>query len=88
MKIITTVGIWIYLVVATTIELYVFYLRPGVALTDYVIAAIAAVSAIVTAMFSMNLREESTAVQYLFLIPVLLIAVLILTLLLSFPLAG
>jgi hypothetical protein len=33
----------------------------------------------------MNIREESTAVKYLFLVPVLLVGVLIITLLLAFP---
>jgi len=50
-----------------------------------VIGVIASVSAVVTALFSMNIREESTAVKYLFLIPVLLVGVLIVTLLLAFP---
>jgi hypothetical protein len=86
MKTSLAVGIWLYLVIASVIEVALFKVGPpGTINIDIVIGVVAAVSAIVTAMFSMNIREESTAVQYLFLIPVLLVGVLIITLVLSFP---
>jgi Prokaryotic Cytochrome C oxidase subunit IV len=85
MKTSLAVGIWLYLVIATVIEVALFEVNPGNLNIDIVIGAFAAGSAIVTALFSMNIREESTAVQYLFLIPVLLMGVLIITLVLSYP---
>jgi hypothetical protein len=86
MKTALAVGVWLYLVVATVIEVALFEVGPpGTIDIDIVIGVIAAVSAIVTVLFSMNIREESTSIQYLFLIPVLLVGVLIITLVLSFP---
>jgi FtsH-binding integral membrane protein len=86
MKTSLAVGIWLYLVIATVIEVALFKVGPpGTIDIDIVIGVVAAISAIVTALFSMNIREEPTAVQYLFLIPVLLVGVLIITLVLSFP---
>jgi len=67
------------------IEVAAYESNPGNLNIDVVIGTIAAVSAVVTALFSMNIREESTAIKYLFLIPVLLVGVLIITLLLAFP---
>jgi len=85
MKTNLAVGVWAYLVVATVIEVAIFKVNPGNLTIDTVIGVIAAISAVVTVLFSMGIREESTAIQYLFLIPVLLVGVLIITLLLSFP---
>ena len=85
MKTSLALGVWLYLVVATVVEVALFEIHPGNLNIDIGITAIASVSAIVTVLFSMNIREESTAIQYLFLIPVLLVGVLIITLLLSFP---
>ncbi len=85
MKTNLAVGVWLYLVVATVVEVALFKVNPGNLNIDIVIGVIAAVSAVVTVMFSMNIREESTAIQYLFLIPVLLVGVLIITMLLAFP---
>jgi len=85
MKTSLAVGIWLYLVVASVVEVVAYRVNPGGLNIDIVIGVIASVSAVVTALFSMNIREESTAVKYLFLIPVLLVGVLIITLLLAFP---
>ncbi|MGA2198439.1 MAG: cytochrome C oxidase subunit IV family protein, partial [Nitrososphaerales archaeon] len=85
MKTNLAVGVWLYLVVATVVEVALFKVNPGNLNIDIVIGVIAAISAVVTVMFSMNIREESTAIQYLFLIPVLLVGVLIITMLLAFP---
>lgn len=85
MKLVTTVGVWIYMVAAAVLEVLVSKSDPGNINIDIVIGLVAAVSAVITALFSMNIRQETTAVKYLFLIPVLLVAVLIITLVLSFP---
>ena len=86
MKLATAVGVWLYMVVAAVAEVFISKANPGSVNADIVIGIIAAASAVITALFSMGLRSESTAVKYLFLIPVLLVAVLIITLVLSFPL--
>jgi len=86
MKVVTTaISVWLYMVVAALAEVYVSSLKPGNINVDIVIGLIAAASAVITALYSMNIRSENTAVKYLFLIPVLLVAVLIITLVLSFP---
>ncbi len=85
MKQSTVVGVWASLVAATVVEVGLFELAKGNVGADIVIGFIAAINAVVTALFSMDLRDESTAVKYFFLMPVLLVAVLILTLLLAFP---
>ncbi len=73
------------MVIAAVAEVYISSLKPGNINVDIVIGLIAAAGAVITALFSMNIRAETTAVKYLFLIPVLLVAVLIITLVLSFP---
>lgn len=78
--------VWVYMVAAAFGEVLVSRSDPGNINVDIVIGFIAAVSAVITALFSMGLRQENTTVKYLFLIPVLLVAVLIITLVLSFPL--
>ena len=85
MKQLTVVGIWASLVVATFVEVGLFELAKGNVGADMLIGVIAAINATLTALFSMDLRDESTAVKYFFLMPVLLVAVLILTLLLAYP---
>ena len=74
------------MVVMAALEVALFRINPGNLNVDVGIGLVAAVGAILTALYSMGLREENTAVKYLFLIPVLLVAVLIITLVLSFPL--
>jgi len=73
------------MVVMAVAEVGLFSLNPGNINIDIVIGLVAAAGAIITALFSMGLREENTAIKYLFLIPVLLVAVLVITLVLSFP---
>jgi multidrug transporter EmrE-like cation transporter len=86
MKTSVAIGIWAYMVASAVIEVGLFNVDKGAINTDIAIGIVAAAGAVVTALFSMGLREENTAVKYLFLIPVLLVAVLIITLVLSFPL--
>ena len=86
MKTSVAVGVWLYLVVASVIEVALYGADKGALNVDIGITLIACISAVVTVIFSMNIREESTAIKYLFLIPVLLVGVLIITLLLAFPL--
>ncbi|MDA4122922.1 MAG: cytochrome C oxidase subunit IV family protein [Thaumarchaeota archaeon] len=85
MKQSTAIGVWASLVAASVIEVGLFEYNKGTVIVDVLIGLIAASNAVITAMYSMDLKEENTAVKYLFLIPVLLVAVLIITLLLSFP---
>ncbi|MDA4136178.1 MAG: hypothetical protein OK449_04150 [Thaumarchaeota archaeon] len=85
MKQVTAVGTWLYMVVLAVVEVLLFRSNPGNIDVDIVIGLVAAAGAIVTALISMGIRQESTAVKYLFLIPVLLVGVLIITLVLSFP---
>jgi len=85
MKQSTAVGLWAGLVVISVLEVVLMKSNPGKTSVDLAIGILASVAAATTAMFSMDLREENTAVKYLFLIPVLLVAVLIITLLLAFP---
>jgi cytochrome c oxidase subunit IV len=84
-KITSTVSVWLYVVVATLAETLVFYRAPGNYTTEAVVGLIASVSAVVTVLVSMNLKDESAAVQYILLVPVLLVAVLIITMVLAFP---
>ena len=71
--------------VASAAEAAIFEIKPGSLNVDIVIGLIASCMAIVTALFSMGIKDEPTAVKYLFLMPVLLVGVLIITLLLAFP---
>lgn len=85
MKTTTPIAIWLIMVVLAIVEVALFKVSPGNLNIDIGIGLVAAVGGILTALFSMGLREENTAIKYLFLIPVLLVAVLIITLVLSFP---
>ena len=69
----------------TVVEVGLFNLAKGNTDVDIGIGLIAAVNAVITALYSMDLKDESTAIKYLFLIPVLLVAVLLITLLLAYP---
>jgi multidrug transporter EmrE-like cation transporter len=79
------VTIWLVMTVLAVVEVLLMRTNPGNLNIDIVIGLLAAFGGILTALFSMGLREENTAIKYLFLIPVLLVAVLIITLVLSFP---
>lgn len=85
MKQSTAVGLWAGLVAISVAEVGLFKFNAGSTTSDVLIGLLASAAAATTAMFSMDLRDENTAIKYLFLIPVLLVAVLIITLLLSFP---
>jgi hypothetical protein len=62
-----------------------FYAAPGTAVVDGLIATIAAINALITAVFSMNLRDESKALHYFMLVPVSLITVLVMTMIFAYP---
>jgi Prokaryotic Cytochrome C oxidase subunit IV len=81
----TIVTIWLYLVVGTVAEVGIFYARPGSSLVEAAIVLIAAANALITAAFSMGLKDESKAIQYFMLAPVALLSILILTMLFAFP---
>ncbi len=83
MKIALTIGIWIYLVAATVLEVVIFYLLPAAAIVNLSIGILAASKAVLIVMYYMHLRYESRSIQFLILPPTLLVAVLILTLIFS-----
>jgi hypothetical protein len=85
MKTSLAVLVWASLVVGSAVEAAIFELNPGNLNVDIVIGLIASCMAVATVFFSMGIKEESTAIRYLFLMPVLLVGVLIITLLLAFP---
>jgi predicted membrane protein len=82
----TGLSVWLIMVLAAIVEVLAERNDPGNINIDIFIGLLAAFGGVTTALFSMGLREESTAIKYLFLIPVLLVAVLIVTLVLAFPL--
>jgi hypothetical protein len=84
MKYLAPVAIWLYLLVTTVAEVALFYYGPGKFVVDIGIGLIAMINALVTALFLMDIRKESPAIQYLMLTPLALIMVLILTMLFAF----
>jgi hypothetical protein len=86
MKYFAPVAIWLYLIVTTVVEVLIFYRAPGTFAVDTAIGLIALVNALITAYFLMNIKQEPATIHYLFLAPLALVMVLILTLL--FALAG
>ncbi len=83
MKIALTIGLWIYLVAATVLEVVIFYLFPASSIVNLSIGTLAASKAVLIVMYYMHLRYESRPIQFLILPPALLVAVLILTLIFS-----
>jgi hypothetical protein len=84
MRYTTPVAVWLYMVVTTVAEVFVFYSRPGTFSVDITIGVIAMVNSLVAALFFMNIRREPPVVQYIMLAPLALIMVLILTMLFAF----
>jgi len=80
MKYLSPIAIWLYLVLTTVGETYIFYTGPGTFAVNAAIGLIALVNAGITALFLMNIRQESSSVHYLILAPFALVMVLILTL--------
>jgi hypothetical protein len=84
-KVTPTIIVWLFLVGATLVETLVFYQDPGGYYAEAAIGLMAAVGAVITTMFSMGLKDEATSVKYVLLVPVLLVAVLVLSMLLAYP---
>jgi len=84
MKYIAPFAIWLYLIVTTVGEVEIFYTGPGTFSVDTAIGLIAFVNALITAYFLMNIKQEPSTIHYLFLAPLALVMVLILTLLFAF----
>ena len=73
----TIVGVWVFLIISAVLEVMAFYSAKG--FTLYVALGILAFTmAIVSALFSMDLKDESRPIKYLFLIPVVLVFILFL----------
>lgn len=78
------VAVWLYMLVTTVVEVFVFYSAPGTFSVDIAIGVIAMVNSLIAALFLMNIRREPPVIQYLMLAPLALIMVLILTMLFAF----
>ena len=78
------VAVWLYMLVTTVVEVYVFYSGPGTFSVDIAIGVIAMINSLIAALFLMNIRKEPPVIQYLMLAPLALIMVLILTMLFAF----
>jgi len=78
------VAVWLYMLVTTVVEVFVFYSGPGTFSVDIAIGVIAMINSLVAALFLMNIRKEPPVIQYLMLAPLALIMVLILTMLFAF----
>lgn len=85
MKKTTIVGVWFVVVLSALAETILYYLSPDASVTEGVIGVIAAGAATTTVAFSMGLKDEEGAVHYMVLVPVLLVAVLIITMLFAYP---
>ncbi|HVB95151.1 MAG TPA: cytochrome C oxidase subunit IV family protein [Nitrososphaerales archaeon] len=80
----TPVAVWLYMILTTVGEVYVFYTGPGTFSVDIAVGVIAMINSLVAALFLMNIRKEPPVIQYLMLAPLALIMVLILTMLFAF----
>lgn len=80
----TPVAVWLYMLVTTVVEVFVFYSGPGTFSVDIAIGVIAMINSLVAALFLMNIRKEPPVIQYLMLAPLALIMVLIMTMLFAF----
>jgi len=80
----TPVAVWLYMLVTTVVEVFVFYSGPGTFSVDIAVGVIAMINSLVAALFLMNIRKEPPVIQYLMLAPLALIMVLILTMLFAF----
>jgi beta-lactamase regulating signal transducer with metallopeptidase domain len=85
MKKTSIAGVWLVVVVAALAETILYYQSPDVPITEAVIGVIAAAAAVLTVAFSMGLKDEDGVVHYMVLVPVLLLAVLIITMLFAYP---
>jgi hypothetical protein len=78
----TPVLVWLYMIVTTVGEVFLFYTaKPDTFSVTIGIGAIAMVNSLIAAIFLMNIRKEPPVIQYMILAPLALVMVLILTLL-------
>lgn len=80
-----SVGVWVGLVAVTIVQVLIFYTKPGNSTVNVVISILAMLNAVLIGAFSMSLKSEEKTVQYLMITPIILVIVLIVTLLFSFP---
>ncbi len=80
----TPVAVWLYMIVTTVGEVYLFYSGPGTFSIDIAIGVVAMINSLVAALFLMDIRREPPVIQYIMLAPLALIMVLILTMLFAF----
>jgi len=78
------VAVWLYMLVTTVVEVFVFYSGPGTFSVVVALLENAMINSLVAALFLMNIRKEPPVIQYLMLAPLALIMVLILTMLFAF----
>ncbi|MDV3244883.1 MAG: cytochrome C oxidase subunit IV family protein [Nitrososphaerales archaeon] len=83
MKAALTVGVWVYLLVATVTEVVFFDIFPRGFVTNLSIGLLAVSKAVLIVMYYMHLKYEPRPIKYLIVPPTLLVAVLILTLVYS-----
>ena len=84
MRYLVPLAVWLFMVVTTVGEVFVFYSKPGSFSVDIAIGVIAMINSLVAALFLMNIRNEPPVIQYIMLAPLALIMVLILTMLFAF----
>jgi cytochrome c oxidase subunit IV len=78
----TPVLVWLYMIVTTVGEVFLFYAaKPDTFSVTVGIGIIAMVNSLIAALFLMNIRKEPPVIQYMILAPLALVMVLILTLL-------
>lgn len=81
----TPVLVWLYMIVTTVGEVFLFYsAKPDTFSVTVGIGIIAMVNSLIAAIFLMNIRKEPPVIQYMILAPLALVMVLILTLLFAF----
>lgn len=81
----TPVIVWLYMIVTTVGEVFLFYsAKPDTFSVTVGIGIIAMVNSLIAAIFLMNIRKEPPVIQYMILAPLALVMVLILTLLFAF----
>lgn len=81
----TPLVVWLYMIVTTIGEVFLFYsAKPDTFSVTIGIGVIAMINSLIAALFLMNIRKEPPVVQYLILAPLALVMVLILTMLFAF----
>jgi len=84
MKYALPAAIWVFMILMTLGEVFLFYTGPGTFSVDIAVGTFAMINSLVAALFLMNIRKEPPVIQYLMLAPLALIMVLILSLLFAF----